>query len=854
MTNGRILPFLLGLAAVTLPAQPAPAPKPLWDDQLRVTLPDSVHPRLARLEPLGPVPPEMPLERMIFVLKLSPDAKARLDHLLSDQQDLTSPRYHQWLTPDQFGAQFGPAQAQLDAATGWLTAQGFTVHGAARSGLTIAFSGTAAQVGKAFRTAMVEYDVDGVRRHGNATGISIPKGLAEFAAGVVSLNDLPRTKAHVKRAAPARPALPSPQVFTSEGNAMGAGDFATIYNLNPLFAATPAPLTGTGVTLAVVMDSDVDPADHQMFVSNFGLAKYGGSFAIVHPAAAPGILPGDSEDEADVDSQWSAAAAPGADIRLVACPTTAVTFGGDMAAQYVVDNRFAAVLSASYGECESALGGAGNLFYAQLWQQAASEGISVFVSSGDSGPAGCDNPGETRATGGRAVSGVASTPYNTCVGGTMFNEGSGDYWLTAGVTSLYQTTALGYIPELPWNESGSTPGGQDLVAGGGGVSTVYAKPAWQVAPGVPSDGRRDLPDVSLDAAASHDTFLVVQGGNLLLFGGGTSFASPCMAGIMALVVQKYGWQGNPNFTLYSLGNAQYGGSGAAPAVFHDITSGNNSVPGATGWTAGPGYDLATGLGSVDANVLVANWVKAANPITVSLSTPATVTVASGRSAQFSGTATGGANLAYTWFFGDGTSAVGASASHTYLISGGANQTFQATLTASDGTYVQSAAVQVTVTPAGVSAAIVLPVTSGYVLANTAIAFSGTATTQNPGSITSYVWNFGDGGSASDSTASHAFQDGTSNTVALTATDATGATGQATITVVASVAFKMDVNGDGPVDVRDLLVIAGAWNPSLQATPSHFNGLNFFADLNGDGVVNDTDLNLWIQNFVPGVIQ
>ena len=166
-----------------------------------------------------------------------------------------------------------------------------------------------------------------------------------------------------------------------------------------------------------------------------------------------------------------------------------------------------------------------------------------------------------------------------------------------------ETSAKSYIPEVAWNESSSSGSNAGLWSSGGGVSILYAKPSWQVAPGVPSDGMRDVPDVAL-SSAGHDAYLVVTQGQLEAVAG-TSAASPSFAGIMALVVQKYGRQGNPNLSLYPLAQAQYGDSGVA--AFHDITSGNNSVPGVVGYTAGPGYDRVTGLGSVDANVMVTKW-------------------------------------------------------------------------------------------------------------------------------------------------------------------------------------------------------------------------------------------------------
>ncbi|MGA7380600.1 MAG: S53 family peptidase, partial [Terriglobales bacterium] len=326
--------------------------------------------------------------------------------------------------------------------------------------------------------------------------------------------------------------------------------------------------------------------------------------------ANPGVLSSGEESEADLDVEWSGAVARKATIKFVVSASTNTSDGAYLSAQYIVNHNLAPVMSMSFGLCEAALGASGNSFVNSLWQQAAAQGISVFVSSGDSGAAGCDSSSVTRATQGRAVNGLCSSPYSVCVGGTQFSDSNYSlYWGASNSTTL--GSALSYIPEAVWNASGA--GG--LWAGGGGVSALYAKPAWQSGVGVPADGKRDVPDVSLSAAV-HDGYLIYMNGDDLV-SGGTSAASPSFAGLMALVVEKMGArQGNANTIFYSLANDQrFGGA----AVFHDVKVGNNSVPGVTGFNAVAGYDQATGLGSVDANVLVNHWKDAAGAAAIHLS-------------------------------------------------------------------------------------------------------------------------------------------------------------------------------------------------------------------------------------------
>ena len=484
--------------------------------------------------------------------------------------------------------------------TGWLASHGFAVEEVGRGRTWINFSGTAADVERAFRTRMRDYRVDGTLRHANAQDPSIPRGLADLVAGVVSLHNFPRKS--MISGVRATPLQSQPEYTSGSTHYLAPGDFATIYNLNPLYAAG---IDGTGQSIAIVGRTNPSNSSTKWATFRSLMALPANAPQIIVNGADPGDQGANEDVEADLDVEWSGAVARNATIKFVTSKSTISTDGVDLSAQYIVNNNLAPVMSTSFGLCEQDLG-SGNTFYNNLWAQAASQGITSFVSTGDSGAAGCDSPSSPTASGGLAVNGLASTPYNVAVGGTEFNEDSGSYWNSSNGTGY--TSAKSYIPEVAWNESGNVSGGSGLWATGGGASTLYGKPVWQVAPGVPADGHRDIPDVSLTAAI-HDGYLVesvYHHSTALLVVGGTSASSPSFAGLMALVVQKTGQrQGNANVALYQLGTAQYGAAGAA--VFHDTTSGNNSVPGLTGYSCTTRYDLATGLGSVDANALVTNW-------------------------------------------------------------------------------------------------------------------------------------------------------------------------------------------------------------------------------------------------------
>jgi subtilase family serine protease len=572
------------------------------DDSDTVTLPGNVHP-LARPEfDTGPAPSSLPMERMILIFKRSADKQAELDRFLAGLQDPSSPDFHRWLTPEEFGNRFGPSPEDIGAVTGWLTSHGFVVKAVGKGKSWINFSGTVANVEAAFHTSIHIYRVKGRLYHANAKDPPIPRGLADVVAGVASLNDFPRRPMHHG----VRPAV-QPDYTSGSTHNLSPGDFATIYDVNALYSAG---IDGSGQSIAIVGRTHPATAttDWATFRSTMGLPANPPQVIVNGPD--PGDQGTDEDREADLDVEWSGAVAMNATILFVTSRSTRTTDGVDLSAQYIVDNNLAPVMSTSFGECEADLGTSGNQFFNNLWQQAAGEGITAFVSSGDSGAAGCDADSEAVATLGLAVNGLASTPYNVAVGGTEFNEGSGTYW--SPTNNAYDTSALSYIPEVVWNESGTTSGGSDLYATGGGLSIEYTKPSWQVAPGVPSNNSRCVPDVAL-SAAGHDAYLVeVQGALQPVYG--TSASSPSMAGLMALVVQKTGApQGNANIRFYQLANAQYATGGAL--VFNDILSGNNSVPGVTGFSAGIGYSCTTGLGSIDAYALVMNWA----PFTIAAS-------------------------------------------------------------------------------------------------------------------------------------------------------------------------------------------------------------------------------------------
>jgi subtilase family serine protease len=666
------------------------------DESRLVRLTGNTRPEANARNDRGRVPDSQVFEHLQLLLGRPPDRERALQDLIGRLQARGSPDYHRWWTAAMLAQRFGPAQSDVDSVSHWLRGHGFTVNTVYGAAPAIDFTGTAGQIRETFRCEVHAIDVGGTRHIANMSDPQIPAALAPVVRGVVSLNDfMPR------------PLLrPRAQYSTSGGQRLVApADLAAIYSLAPVFAAGN---TGQNQTVVVLEDTDVySSSDWSAFRSTFNLTAYSGaSFSQVHPAPQkgpsnctdPGVVGGGRDGEATLDAEWASAAAPSAAIEVAVCADTSTTFGGLIALQNLLNSGSPpAIISISYGECEAADGATANAAFDSTYATAAAEGVSIFVGAGDSGAAGCDE-NLTDAAHGIGVNALASTPYNVAVGGTDFGDtyaGSGtSYWTSTNTANF--GSALSYVPEIPWNDScagallanfvgfgpsyGSggfcnssvaTPylitvagsGGPSRCATGtaaqssvvGGSCAGYAKPSWQSGPGVPADGVRDLPDVSMFAGNGlwghyyvycwSDT---AAGGKACTGppsgwsgAGGTSFAAPILAGIQALVnANTNSRQGNPNYVYYALAGSQHraglncnataGNAASAQCVFYDLTLGDIDVDcqgsidcylpsgsygvlstsdgsDATAYTAATGWDFASGNGSVNAKNLIGTW-------------------------------------------------------------------------------------------------------------------------------------------------------------------------------------------------------------------------------------------------------
>ena len=688
------------------------------DEDRRVALKEQAPPLVSSAIDKGAVPDNFPLEHMLLLLKRSPEQEQELRQLIDELHDPNSPHYQHWLTPEEVGRQFGPAQQDVSTVAAWLQSHGFRVNAVYPNGLAIDVSGTGGQVRDTFHTQIHHYLVDGAEHIANAGDPQIPAALAPVVSGFSALHDFwPRLlRQDTHTAASARTDTGFQFDFTFGANNtfqydISPQDFATIFNVRPLWTAAK-PIAGKGQTIAILGGSDVQQADWDTFRGAFGLNSFAGTLTQIQPPAPasqapsgnnncadPGLLGGEAagnaEVEAALDVEWAGAVAPDASIVLASCANTSTQFSALIAANNLINGENPPpIISFSAAGCESLLGSL-NAYINGLWQQAAAEGITVVVGAGDNGTAGCDNRAtEKAATLGLAVSGLASTPYNVAVGGTGFPdvlEGiQGLFWNNRN--SATGQSARSYIPETPWNDSCANPfvylthgslsatgfcnssaGSQflNIFAGSGGASSLYAKPSWQSGVlGILSDGKRDLPDISFpsDPRFGHAYLICMSDPNaggapcnyndpaalgINATGGGTSIATPIFAGVQALINQRAGGrQGVSNYVLYKLAATEYGASGqpnlaglafcnsglgafeGPGCIFHDVTAGSNAVPCVAGspncyapagdtygvmstsatklvpsFSAAPGWDFTTGLGTINVANLVNNWPK-----------------------------------------------------------------------------------------------------------------------------------------------------------------------------------------------------------------------------------------------------
>jgi subtilase family serine protease len=552
-------------------------------------------------------PADARLERVLLLLAPSAAQQKSLDTELANQLDSTSTDYHRWMTAEAFANSYANSAADVAAVSAWLESQGLQVAPLPAGRGWIEFSGTVAALEQAFHTRIDLLGTPIGSRYVLADSISVPGAFAPLVQGLVSLDGTFAT-----------PALTQPMAL-----AVKAPDLAAEASINHAEALTPmlagellhfdglhgSGINGAGETIAIPSRSNISASDVAAFRAAFGLPP--SAVKIIANGADPGLTP--SQAEATLAASWAGVAAPGARIIVMPTASTKATDGLDLSLAAIVDQAAAHIVAIGDSLCENALTPAHQGFYAALYRQAAAEGISMVTASGDSGAAACHGAGSSTAvSSGYAVNALASTPWNTAVGVSAFS-------------------AFGPSPEAfavtAWSPANTAAG---TYAGGGGSSLLYPAPDWQPIPAhLPSAAgsagvhNRLLPDLSLptagDSAVNPGLAFCLSGssssgGCELVRAGGSSASAALFAGIAALINQKNGQQGNLAPHLYELSRQE--------GIFSDVDHGGAWLPcvagssgcgsdGQIGFAAESGFDLATGLGVVNAQSLVNGWAQPA---------------------------------------------------------------------------------------------------------------------------------------------------------------------------------------------------------------------------------------------------
>lgn len=659
--------FLLCLCSLSGDGQVQDRIAETINSNLSSRLPGSAHPLAIGSKKIGSVSEDTTLNGITIYFKPTAVQKNELDLLVQDQQTPASPWYHKWLSPAEYAQRFGLSDGDLAKMESWLEGQGFTIDRVANAHNSIIFSGTVSQVNSAFHTEIDYYSFGGKKHFANATDLSIPQALSGVVQSVRNLNDFrpePLVRFRKSQANSIQPDFTSSQ---SGNHYLQPGDVAVIYDAN---AAYNAGYIGTGQSIAVVGQSEIDVSDIEHFQSAAGLTVKDPTLVLVPDSGTAQISSGD-EAESDLDVEYAGGIGKGAAIYLVYVGNNQ-NYSVFDSLQYAVDTRIAPVITISYGACETGLTSSDFSTLEAIAEQSASQGQSIIAASGDDGSTSCygESGLATAQQEALAVMYPASSAYVTGLGGTEFpspDVASSDttYWEGASGSDVV-TSAKSYIPEQAWNDDPTcvqyaSQGSSPLCSGGGGASTLTARPSWQAGvAGIPSGSYRLVPDISLDSSpvnggylyCTSDTAAWSQGQQAscnsgfrdsgtkdLTIAGGTSFAAPIFAGMLAILNQKENstGQGLINSALYKLASS----SSSYSSAFHDITSSGNqctagsaycSSSGDSEYPATAGYDEATGLGSIDFNNFLSAWAPDSSSgfesTTTSIS-PATATPASG---------------------------------------------------------------------------------------------------------------------------------------------------------------------------------------------------------------------------------
>jgi subtilase family serine protease len=553
----------------------------------------------------GAVPDTTPLHVTVTLQSQNPSGLQAFADAVSTPG---SPEYRDYITPAEFAQRFGATPATVRAVATSLRGHGLDPGPVSANSLSIPVTATAGQLAQAFSTSFARVaTASGASAIVNRQAPSLDSGIASDVQSVLGLDTLATAKpllihAHTANALAtqdrAHVVTGGPQpcaAASSAGAAQGgytADQIAAAYGMSGLYQSGDE---GAGQTVAILELEPYDLSDIQAYAACFGANPRIGN-TLVDGGAGSG--PGQGEAALDIENVIGLA--PQANIAVYEGPNSGNGPYDTMST--IINQHIAQVVSTSWGECEQLEGFGQANAENTLFQQAATEGMSIVSASGDSGSEDCFPSPRTLQ-----VDDPASQPFVTGVGGTSLNA---------------NTTTGARVSEAVWND-GTTVG-----ASGGGVSSFWQMPGYQAqAPAflhvingnssgatcaAASGDCREVPDVSADGDPGTGYMIYWNGSGDAGVGqptgwqavGGTSAAAPAWAALIALANAAARCAGSPigfaNPALY------YAAANAYGSDFNDITTGNNDMTGLNGglYPAGSGYDMSTGLGSPNATPLV----------------------------------------------------------------------------------------------------------------------------------------------------------------------------------------------------------------------------------------------------------
>ena len=542
-----------------------------------------VLPRFTPSTDLGLVDDSLPVH--LFVnLQRTPAQQADLDSLLAAQQNPKSVQYHQWLTPEQFGARFGASESDVQKTRDWLESQGLEVVGVAKNQSIINVKTTAGGVREAFHAQLHYASIEGGKHFVTANEPSIPAALSSLVTSISGLNEIVPHVHHTPIRTERYDAATHKWFPVESGATEAAGaqphyldaangnynvtpqDYYTIYNINPTLkagnvggAATIAILGSGPFGYGTVTNGKAAGGDAATFRKLFGITTPLNLLIQNGDANFPcTVASGADSGESALDVEWAGTTAPGATLIFESCAGSSDGSGFDFQTetQALVDANIADIITSSIGFTEGTL--AGTQAFETAFAQGAAQGQTFLSAQGDSGSDDADF-GAPQGVSGLNVDYPGSSALVLSVGGTDFQDlydvdaGSSipqsTYW--SSTNSQFYGDALGYVPETAWNDSCASPlvaattetGGapgetpatycntpapaseRSGAGGGGGISSLFAQPSYQT--GIPglstSITKRVTPDVSMFASLGQ------YWGHALVVcdtGGGQSCTSP----------------------------------------------------------------------------------------------------------------------------------------------------------------------------------------------------------------------------------------------------------------------------------------------------------------------------------------